>query len=120
MDRGERRRRTEWAKRRRLVIVYNHATGPSYRTFERPLCGAGTPYDTMTWWLRDPEYYKRHFFEHPWRACSNIGRWMMRNPGRWEREMMIRPARSEQNQMLRRGDFNGVFPDYKKPVQYYY
>ena len=58
--------------------------------------------------------------ERPWQALNEMGRWLMRDPGRWEREMMIRPARSEQNQMLRRGEYEGVFPNYRKPVIYYW
>ena len=92
MDRGERRYNTARVRGRRLRLFYM-SMGPH------------------GW-----EYVE----ERPWRALSNMGAYFMRDPGRWEREMMIRPARARQNHMLRTGDFDGVFPNYKKPVIYYW
>lgn len=56
------------------------------------------------------------------RALNRMGRWMMRQPGKWEHEMMIVPSRREQNQLLKlRVDLDKMlFPNYKKPVIYYW
>lgn len=120
MDRGTRRSDTERAKVRMLTILYGRACGPSYRAFERPLRG-GRTHDDHQWWMRDPDFYERHFFEHPWRAAARPGRWTMSScPKAWRKATMVRPARSRQNGMLRRGDFDGAFPDYRRPHIYFW
>jgi hypothetical protein len=103
MDRGERRVRTERAKRRRLVIVYGRAEGPSYAAFEVPFMNGQGTWSTK-----------------PWRMCCCIKLMTMKEygPKSWTHPKMIRPARGKQNHMLRAQKFEDFFPDYKKPKVY--
>lgn len=116
MDRETRRARTERWKRRRLAMIYNRACGPSFAPFER-LDARGRPFSELlnTWWWPDSI-----FMEKPWRYAQNVKLMTMREygPRSWTHPMMTRPARGRQNQMLRARDFEGAFPDYRKPKKY--
>lgn len=105
MKRALRRHQQQLAKRRKLVILYFEAHGHSWRAFERSLF--------------DGQFQYR---ERPW---LSYGRLQMSEPGYWENEMMIQPSRIRQNRKLRLVE-NGCdpdaidWPDYRKPVIYYW
>ena len=65
-------------------------------------------------------FYPQWWPESPWQVLNSPGRHFMRDPGRWEHEMMIVPSRRKQNQMIKNGEYEGLFPDYKKPRHYYW
>lgn len=63
--------------------------------------------------------------EKPWRAVNKFGAYMMRDPGWWTRERVLRPARIRSNCLIREVE-RGIdpdlleWPDYRKPEIYYW
>jgi hypothetical protein len=108
MKKAIRRHQQQVAKRRKLVILYREAHGHSWKAFDR------------YWMTVAPRYVA--WLERPWMGYHRL---QLNEPGRWEHEMMIQPSRIRQNQRLRLVE-NGIdpdeleWPDYKKPVIYYW
>lgn len=81
----------------------------------------GWPYWFVIWHNGEPEVHLYNCMDKPWRTRRQL----MREPGHWEHEMEIQPARIRTNRMLRLVELGHdpdslEWPDFKRPQIWYW